>query len=137
MLITGKLKSIGKGTINQVSKWGTVGSIDFYEDISELRKITSTGYLFEKLHENLGQEVAISLYKNIIIGVKAGNKKYSEELGFRSFVNSFGLFKTYALILASFFGAATIIIPVGVILFYINEMKKIKNTLKEDLGVAY
>jgi hypothetical protein len=137
MLIKGKLKSIGSGTVNQVAKWGTVDSIDFYEDIPELRRITATSYLLEKLHANMGEEVEISLYKNIIIGVKAGNKTYSEALGFRSFVNSFGLFKTYALMLVGFVGVSTIILPVGAIAFYLNEMKTIKNTFKEDLGVTH
>lgn len=138
MIIEGTIKQIGSSETNRASEWGFIRTIEFYEDIPELRNVSCPLYLNEKLSGCLGDKVRLSMYGNAIVGVKTSTKTYFEKPGFKIFLNSktpmgAACFVFGSVILTFFTWGIGAIIPY---MSYRNNLKKIKKEMKDDLSIS-
>jgi len=136
MIVKGTLKAIGSGRIGG-SGWGHVNTIEFYENIPELKGIVSSKYLFEKLDNCIGKEIELFIYgKRTLLGIKTSTKTYTAKPGLGVFFNSLGAMGG-VFMLGTAFLATT---GVGLILsagYYFYKIKDIKKAYKEEFSVTF
>ncbi|MHA6860389.1 hypothetical protein [Ralstonia pseudosolanacearum] len=138
MIIKGTLKQIGSSETSRTSEWGFIRSIEFFEDVQELRNISTSQYLIEKLTGCVGEKVELCMYRNALVGVKTSSKTYYEKPSAKVFANSgsqlgFVIFVFISVIVTFLTWGIGAIAPY---MYYRHKLGKIKRLMNDELNVA-